>query len=63
MGIPAEGAFVLTLMGSLTRLLDQGLSFPVVVENNEGSSKKFSCGLCGMSRNDSASHPPVADVA
>ena len=30
--IPAEGIFVLTLMGSLSRTLDQGLSLPVVVE-------------------------------
>ena len=30
--IPADGAFVLTLMGSLSRMLDQGLSLSVVVE-------------------------------
>ena len=29
MGISAHGAFVVTLMGSLTRMLDQGLSLPV----------------------------------
>ena len=32
MGIPADSAFVLTLMGSLTRMLDRGLSLTVVVE-------------------------------
>ena len=30
--IPTDGAFVLTLMGSLSRMLDQGLSLSVVVE-------------------------------
>ena len=30
--IPEDGAFVLTLMGSLSRTLDQGLSLSVVVE-------------------------------
>ena len=30
--IPADGAFVLTLMGSLSRTLDQGLLLSVVVE-------------------------------
>ena len=30
--IPAGGALVLTLMGSLSRMLDQGLSLSVVVE-------------------------------
>ena len=30
--IPEDGTFVLTLMGSLFRPLDQGLSLPVVVE-------------------------------
>ena len=32
--IPAAGAFVLTLMGSLSRSLDQGLSLSVVVETH-----------------------------
>ena len=31
-GKPADGTFLLTLMGSLSRMLDQGLSLPVVVE-------------------------------
>ena len=30
--IPADGTFVLTLMGSLSRMLDQGLTLSVVVE-------------------------------
>ena len=30
--IPADDTFVLTLMGSLSRMLDQGLLLPVVVE-------------------------------
>ena len=30
--IPVDGAFVLTLMGSLSRTLGQGLSLSVVVE-------------------------------
>ena len=30
--IPADGAFVLTLIGLLSRMLDQGLSLSVVVE-------------------------------
>ena len=30
--IPADGAFVLTLMGSLSRMLGQGLSLSVVGE-------------------------------
>ena len=29
-----DGTFVLTLMGSLSRMLDQGLSLPVVVETS-----------------------------
>ena len=30
--IPADGTFVLTIIGLLSRMLDQGLSLPVVAE-------------------------------